>query len=152
AGVDILGHMLRYFDHHLKGKNNGVASDPPVKYYVMGAIGEEGAPGNEWRTASDWPVPAKETSYYLHAGGKLSTAKPENGASASGSEPDPANPATIPAGGFPGAKDARGFEEQKNVLTFNSDVLTEPVEWTGRVKTELLVTSTARDTDFIVRV
>jgi len=37
------------------------------------------------------------------------------------------------------------------VRTFTSDVLTEPVEWTGQVKAELYVSSTARDTDFIVR-
>ena len=36
--------------------------------------------------------------------------------------------------------------------TFTSDVLTDPVEWTGNVKAELWVSSTAKDTDFIVRV
>ena len=35
--------------------------------------------------------------------------------------------------------------------TFTSDVLTEPVEWTGKVRAELYVSSTAKDTDFIVR-
>jgi predicted acyl esterase len=152
ASVDILAHMMRYFDHYLKGKENGVEKDEPVKYYVMGAVGEEGAPGNEWRTAKDWPIPAKNTGYYLHEGGKLSTTKPDSEKSATAYEADPLHPATIPAGGFPGAKDARGFEEQKNVLTFTSDVLKEPVEWTGRVKAELFVTSSAKDSDFIVRV
>src|SRR6185295_11389395 len=32
------------------------------------------------------------------------------------------------------------------------DVLTEPVEWTGKVRAELFVSSSAKDTDFIVRV
>src|SRR4029450_6095296 len=31
-------------------------------------------------------------------------------------------------------------------------VLESPVEWTGKVKAELYVSSTAKDTDFIVRV
>jgi putative CocE/NonD family hydrolase len=31
-------------------------------------------------------------------------------------------------------------------------VLTDPVEWTGKVRAELFVSSSARDTDFIVRV
>ena len=31
-------------------------------------------------------------------------------------------------------------------------MLAEPVEWTGRVRAELYVSSTARDTDFIVRI
>jgi putative CocE/NonD family hydrolase len=58
----------------------------------------------------------------------------------------------IPAGGFPGGKDARGFEKQENVLTFTTDVLNEPVEWTGRVQAEIFLKSTARDTDVIVRI
>lgn len=36
--------------------------------------------------------------------------------------------------------------------TFTTDVLKAPVEWTGNVKTELYVSSSAKDTDFIVRV
>ncbi len=118
----------------------------------MGAIGEEGAPGNVWRTAADWPIAAKETSYFLHGGGTLSTAKPAGDDASTSFDADPLNPAKIPAGGFPGAKDARPFEEQQNVLTFTTDVLTAPVEWTGRVKAELFVTSSAKDADFIVRV
>jgi enamine deaminase RidA (YjgF/YER057c/UK114 family) len=53
---------------------------------------------------------------------------------------------------FPGAKDARPFEQQGEVLTFTTEPLKEPVEWTGRVRAELFVSSTARDTDFIVRI
>ena len=49
-------HILRWFDHHLKGIDNGVMKDPTVRYYVMGALGESGAPGNEWRTSADWPI------------------------------------------------------------------------------------------------
>lgn len=152
ANFDILAHMMRYFDHYLKGKDNGVDRDEPVKYYVMGALGEPNAPGNEWRTAKDWPLAAKPTSYYLQEGSWLNTEKPTAETAASNYEADPQNPAKIPAGGFPGAKDARGFEEQKNVLTFTTEPLTAPVEWTGRVQAELFVTSSTRDADFIVRV
>src|SRR5262249_41860764 len=65
---------------------------------------------------------------------------------------DPDHPNEIPAKGFPGAADARGFEKQAEVRTFTSDVLAKPVEWTGKVQAELYVSSTAKDTDFIVRV
>ena len=60
-------HMIRWFDHYLKGIDTGVERDPVVRYYVMGAVGqgEDAAPGNVWRNASDWPVPAHETAYYL---------------------------------------------------------------------------------------
>ena len=50
-----LEHMVRWFDHYLKGADNGVENEPAVRYYVMGAVGEEGAPGNVWRTAADFP-------------------------------------------------------------------------------------------------
>ncbi len=145
-------HMIRWFDHYLKGTDNGVEREPTIRYYVMGAVGEKDAPGNVWRTAADWPVTARATPYYLHAGGKLSETAPDEVEAATAFRADPAKPNVIPAGGFPGAKDARRFEEQAEVRTFTTDALTEPVEWTGKVQAELYVTSTAKDTDFIVRV
>ncbi|MBS0266661.1 MAG: CocE/NonD family hydrolase, partial [Planctomycetes bacterium] len=41
-------HLVKWFNHYLKGADNGVDRDPAVRYYVMGAVGEEGAPGNVW--------------------------------------------------------------------------------------------------------
>lgn len=145
-------HMLKWFDHYLKGIDNGAEKDPAVRYYVMGALGEDKAPGNEWRQANNWPIPATATNYFLHADGKLNNAAPTKETSETTFLADPFKPNTIPAGGLPAAADARKFEEQSEVRTFTSDVLTEPVEWTGKVTTELFVTSSAKDTDFIVRV
>lgn len=145
-------HMLRWFDHYLKGIDNGADRDPKVTYYVMGAAGEPGAPGNEWRTAADWPVPAVTTPYYLHEGGRLTREQPREADSATAFKADPLHPAVIASRAFPGAKDAREFERQGEVRTFTTDVLREPVEWTGKVSAELYVTSSAPDTDFIVRV
>lgn len=145
-------HMIRWFDHYLKGVDNGVEREPRVRYYTMGATGEPGAPGNEWRTARDWPVPARVTPFYLQPQGGLSRERPGAGGGETAFRADPDNPATIPVRAFPGAKDARAFESQPEVRTFTSEVLTEPVEWTGKVETELYVTSSAKDTDFIVRV
>ncbi len=145
-------HMIRWFDHYLKGVKNGVERDPVVRYYVMGALGEKDAPGNRWRTARDWPVSATPTSYFLHAGGKLATTAPTERNASTTFHADPLHPNSIPGRAFPGARDARAFEKQEQVRTFTSEVLTESLEWTGKVQAELYVTSTARDTDFIVRV
>jgi predicted acyl esterase len=145
-------HMVRWFDHYLKGIDNGAEREPTVRYYTMGAVGEKGAPGNEWRTSPTWPVKAKATAYYLRKGGKLTRRAPTKEASSTTFLADPLHPNTIPGRAFPGARDARAFEKQKEVRTFTSEVLTEPVEWTGKVRAELYVSSTARDTDFIVRV
>ncbi|VTS06523.1 CocE/NonD family hydrolase [Tuwongella immobilis] len=148
-------HMIRWFNHHLKGESNGVMNDPPVRYYVMGATGEADAPGNVWRTANDWPppeTPQQPTAYFLHAEGKLRLDAPTSESSATTYRSDPHKPMSIPGVAFPGAKDARAFEQQSEVRTFTTDVLTAPVEWTGQVWAELQVASTARDTDFIVRI
>ncbi|MEQ8854960.1 CocE/NonD family hydrolase [Gimesia sp.] len=152
ANFDMMAEMIRWFDHYLKGKRNEIEIDPNVRYYVMGAVGEPGAPGNVWRSTNDWPVPVEETPYYLHQDGKLSTSQPTSADSFTQLIADPLNPEKIEGRGFPGARDARVVEEQENVLTFTTDTLTEAVEWTGNVKAELLVSSSAKDTDFIVRV
>jgi putative CocE/NonD family hydrolase len=44
---DDIGEILRFFDHHLKGIQNGIESEPPIHYYTMG----EG----RWKTAETWP-------------------------------------------------------------------------------------------------
>jgi uncharacterized protein len=151
-------HMIRWFDHYLKGIDNGVDREPAVRYYLMGAVGkgEENAPGNQWREAADWPIAARETAYYLHGAasgtaGGLSTGKPK-GPGATTYNSDPANPAPISGRAFPGAQDARSHEAHPDVRTFTTEPLTAPVEWTGKVKAELFVSSTAPDGDFIVRV
>jgi putative CocE/NonD family hydrolase len=144
--------MILWFNHYLKGAVNGVEEEPPVRYYVMGALGEPGAPGNFWRLANDWPVPSQDQSLYLRQGGGLTPEAPEESSSTTTFRADPLHPSEIPGRIFPGAKDARDFEKQAEVRTFTSDVLAEPVEWTGKVRAEVYLSSDARDTDVIVRV
>lgn len=152
ARFDAEQHLVRWFDHFLKGVDNAVDRDPAVRYYVMGAIGEEGAPGNQWRTADDWPLKTSATAFYLQDGGNLSTNAPQEMVAATSFLADPLHPNSIPARGFPGAADARVFEKQDQVRTYSTEPLEQPTEWTGQVRAELYVSSSARDTDFIVRV
>src|SRR5690242_8387585 len=100
ADFDLDEIELRWYDHLLKGVNNGVENEKPVRIFVLGE--------NKWRDEDDWPLArAKNTDYYLHSGGKanppagdgsLSTKAPE-------SEPsdqyvyDPENP--VPTLGGP---------------------------------------------------
>jgi len=54
---------LRWFDHWLKGVENGIMNEPPVRLFIDG----------RWKSASDWPLPeTKWTPFYLHEGGLLS--------------------------------------------------------------------------------
>lgn len=58
------GEVLKWHDHWLKGLDTGVMDEPAVKYWVMGA--------NEWRTATDWPVPDTQwTKLYLNSWERL---------------------------------------------------------------------------------
>jgi predicted acyl esterase len=54
---------------------------------------------------------------------------------------DPHSPCEIPGTWFPGATDARAYESQSEVRTFTTDVLQSALEWTGRVRAELFMSS-----------
>ena len=61
--MDIIGTHLRWFDHWLKGADNGVEQDKPVKLFVMGL--------DELREEDDWPLPDTQwRPYYLLSGGR----------------------------------------------------------------------------------
>ena len=58
--------IIRWYDHWLKGIDNGVDKDPAVRVWVQGA--------NKWRDATSWPLAETQwTKYYLHSWEKLST-------------------------------------------------------------------------------
>ncbi len=145
-------HMVKWFNHYLKGEANGVDRDPAVRYYAMGAVDEKDVPRNVWRTATDFPPKAEATPLYLHAGGKLSASAPTAETGATKYTSDPFVPMKIPGTSFPGARDASAFERQAEVRTFTTEPLKEAVEWTGRVKAELMVSSSTPDTDLLVRI
>jgi uncharacterized protein len=146
---------LRWFDHWLKGIDNGIMDEPPVKYYVMGDTTDAKAPGNEWRTATAWPVPAVNTSFFLHPNGKLSQAMVGDEKSASNYRYDPANPVPTIGGqllfGKKGPMDQRPIGERKDVLKFATAQLESPVEVTGQVIVELWAESDCPDTDWMAK-
>ena len=62
AMVDLLADELRWFDYWLKGIDNGVMDEPPVRIFVMGE--------NAWRHEHEWPLARTQfTHYYLHGQG-----------------------------------------------------------------------------------
>lgn len=55
---------LAFFDHIVHGADNGYATQAPVRYYA------DGAPEDECRTASAFPVPgSQKVRYFLASGG-----------------------------------------------------------------------------------
>lgn len=154
--LDLWALAFRWYDYTLKGIDNGMGAEKPVRVFVMGS--------NKWREADDWPVPgAQTTRYYLRSGGKANTVTGDGRLSteAPGQETadrytyDPANP--VPTVGGPAFGDATlkqgpynqaEVEKRPDVLVYSTDPLARDTEVIGAVRLELQVSSSAVDTDF----
>jgi hypothetical protein len=159
AIIDVEGYTLRWLDHFLKGIDNGVESDPPVYVFVMGE--------NKWHAELDWPLPhARPTKYYFTSGGDanslkgdglLTTSRPDKNASDTYSY-DPRNP-TFDAfhrypnhnGHIDGAVDTRLSAIGDEVLVYQTPPMTSPLEVTGPIEATVYAATSARDTDWMVR-
>ncbi len=155
ALMDPDGVSVRWFDHWLKGEDNGAERDSPVRVFVMGE--------NRWREADNWPIPGTQfTKYYLHSrgeaclahgGGSLST-EPPGAEAVDRFTYDPGDP--TPGFGpesqvLEGAVDMAALERRDDVLVYSSEVLSEPIEVTGPLSAIIYVATSAPSTDLIVR-
>ena len=156
AAIDLEGMQLRWHDHWLKGEENGVEQDKPVKIFVMGL--------DQWRDEEDWPLPDTQyRPYYLHSGGHANSATGNGTLSpdAPAEEPedvylyDPRHPVPTVGGAIlidlapvEGPRDQRAVEAREDVLCYSTPVLEKPVEVTGPIALVLYISSSARDTDF----
>ena len=151
AIIELNDYIVRYFDRWLKGRRNGLDDEKPVYLFVMGA--------DEWWAEDDWPLPGTEyvpsTSIRGHANslkgdGALSPDPPAT-------EPpdryryDPANPVRMLWNMHDGPVDDRLASVRDDVLCYTSEPLTEPLDVVGWVSCRLYASSSARDTDWHVR-
>lgn len=144
AGLDYEGLLLRFFDRWLKGIDNGFDREAPVRIFVMGE--------NAWRDEPAWPLArTRSSSYYLDAGGRLSEEPPAASEPPDGYLYDPEDPVFDPHGGRLGPFDQSPLAARRDVLAYRSDPLAHDVEVTGPIEVELWASSSARDTDFVVR-
>jgi putative CocE/NonD family hydrolase len=153
---DLPGIHLRWYDHWLKGLDNGIELEKPVKIFVMGL--------DQWREEDDWPLPdAKDRCYYLHSDGQANTLNGDGKLSIDLPihEPEdiylynPRRPVPTLGGqvliigpNAMGPRDQRQVETRDDVLVYSTQPLDKPVEVTGPVTLCLYVASSARDTDF----
>jgi len=161
ARLDYDALTYGWFDHFLKGEDNGVlAKTPKVRYYTMGS--------NKWQSSDTWPPEgAKPATYYLASGGHANSLNGD-GALVAAPEPkdaadrfvyDPMNPVPTHGGGFccmgadfkPGAIDQRSMEARDDVLVYSTGPLKEGIEASGPIDVTLYVSSDAKDTDFTVK-
>ncbi len=160
ARLDYGALTYGWFDHFLKGEDNGTLKMPKVRYFTMGS--------NKWQTADSFPVAGSQPlKFYLAGGGKANSSK---GDGALVSTPpakdmpdsfsyDPMNPVPSYGGNVcctgnaiqGGSFDQSKMEERKDILVYSSDVLKEGIEATGMIDVTLYVSSDAKDTDFTVK-
>jgi putative CocE/NonD family hydrolase len=137
---------LVWYDVHLKGESKQIRQHP-VKIMVMGA--------NQWRELEDWPPPAQEQRYFLHARRVLSTDTPEAESEPDPYRYDPADPTPVVGGPLfnplGGSHDNRPTEARADVLTYTSPPLDDDLEIIGTGKVELYVRSSLEYTDFFIR-
>ena len=170
AGLDMPAEYLRWFDHWLKGVDNGVLEEPALHYWTLNAPA-----GEEWRATDTWPLPGeRRVAFHFHAGpsgsvdsvndGLLAEAAPEaeggdayrvDYTASSGIDNrwtwtaggGTVTEAPKPLGVFPypdmRENDARG-------LTYTTAALDRALEVTGHPVVHLWVSSSAEDGDFFV--
>jgi putative CocE/NonD family hydrolase len=151
---------LRWFDRWLKGIQNGIMDEPPVRYQLMKAPKQD-----EWRTATEWPLAdAAAVPYYFGGGpsgsvpsandGLLGTMPPTEAAGRDEYRVD----YTTTSGKTSRWNNAVGAgfgygdmtENDRKALTYTTPPLGEDLNVTGHPVAHLWVSSTAADGDFFV--
>jgi hypothetical protein len=159
AAFDVRGHILRWYDHWLKGIDNDLEEEAPVYLFVMGE--------NRWHAERDWPPPeAVPTKYYLGSGGRANSIRsdgvltrtiPREEADDRYSY-DPKNPTrdSIEAykdhdGHLDATLDTGASAGGTDVLVYQTPPLDAPVEVMGPIEATLYAATSARDTDWMIR-
>ena len=106
---------LRWFDYWLKGMDNRIMEEPPIRLFVIGT--------DEWKYTNEWPLPeTKWTPFYLHSKGLLSEHEFWPNESSSSFEDNPYN--------------------QRGSLTLLSPPLVENTEMIGPIALTLYASTT----------
>jgi len=159
ARFDYTGFLLRWYDHWLKGVDNGIEREPRVRAYNMG--------DKAWKTYDTWPpAGARQVTYYLDSDGGANTAsgngrlqlkRPRKDAEDRYTY-DPLDP-TPSLGGqvccfnaaVAGSFDQAPMQARRDVLVYSTEPLREAVDVTGPVTVTLYLSSDVKDTDLMVK-
>jgi len=151
ARVDLLHeYAFPWYDYWLKDSTNGIMDIPNIQLYLMGPTDTSGY-WNSWLYFDEWPFDDVDTlRFYLSGDGTLRSNIPPTDSSSF--IYDPRNPVptvgghnlTIPSGIF----DQSPVWNRPDVLTFVTDVATEPYDIFGRIKLKIYASSNRLDTDF----
>ena len=151
---------LRWFDYWLKGIDNGIQNEPPLRLFIMGI--------NEWRDEHEWPLARTDwQEWYLHSCGSGNTIigdgtlslEPPSDESPDLYVYDPRYPVQTLGGNnccsphiIPwGPYDQRPVEMRSDVLCYTSLPLEVETEVTGPIQVILYASSDAEDTDWTAK-
>ncbi len=144
--------LLPFFKYHLKGEGKLNLNDSYV--FNTGT--------NQWSNYPTWPPKnVSEVKYYFQSDERLSDQTPMDEKTYTEYISDPFNPVPYTAK-FEDSKsfynevhlieDQRYVSTRPDVLTFESEVLTQDVTIAGPIIADLLVSTTGTDADFVVKV
>ncbi len=150
AAVDYDEIILRWMDHYLKGVDNGIEREKPVRIFVMG--------DNVWRDEDAWPLARAESKLFYFSGRSIGAnqfalkdrAIPLEAPSSEFTS-NPADPVSDPYSTF-GARDYKSLAGRKDVLVFDSSPLDSDLDVTGPIEATIYVSADVPDFDLWVRV
>jgi uncharacterized protein len=149
AAIDYDELILRWMDRYVRGIDNGVEREKPVRLFVIGA--------NIWRDEEAWPLAhATRQTYYLRSEAnsarfaRLNQTSPDK-AGYNEFFSDPARPLTDPYDGY-GAHDYGSFAGRKDVLVYDTDPLAADTEVTGPIRAEIYISADVPDLDLWLRI
>jgi putative CocE/NonD family hydrolase len=162
ARLDYQEIMYGFFDRFVKGvPSERLAKLPKVTYFTMGS--------NKWQSSDTWPPRGAEPlTLYLSSGGRANTAAGDGVLTAAAPDADkpdsfvydPMKPVMSVGGNVcctgnavqAGSFDQKANEAREDVLVYTSEPFKEGVELSGPITPTLYVSSSAKDTDFTVKV
>ena len=165
--LDLNATWARWFDYWLKGIDNGIQAEPPVRLFVMVPPNSGTVGSGFWVTADQFPLPdAVQTRFYLRSDGNANSpagdgvlSKGGSGGNADEYIYDPGRPVPTVGGNMcctndllpSGAFDQREVERRDDVLVYTTEPLEEDLTVIGPVQVQLWATSSAPDTDFTAK-
>jgi putative CocE/NonD family hydrolase len=151
---DLPRDYLRWFDYWLKGIENGVPKEPLVSLYVINA--------NKWLHGEKYPLPQTRFDKWYLGAGTLTRDPPAKDSPPDRYSYDPGDPTPDPDAAAlmdettKGAKDEKNRREEllkkrKDTLVYVSEPMAEPYTIAGPLTAVLYAASSAKDTDWFVR-
>lgn len=146
--------QARWFNYHLKGIGDGNFAEATT--FQTGS--------NQWKSYSTWPpAEAESRKLYFHENGKLSFSAPAIATGSDSYVSDPSKPVPYrirPIEQTYGAgsrwytwltEDQRFVHNRPDVLSWETETLTEDITVTGNVLAQLFASTTGSDADFVVK-